>query len=130
MEQPQWSNGVILDVKQELGKIKGRVTGIEASMKETRQDAKETRKDVKEILKSVATVPEMQRALNQHGQRLSDLEHKGVAYDATLAKIEKHLEEDEPTSHYVDRSIATWAESIFIAWSGTTRFGPTTPKAG
>ncbi|MDR1378897.1 MAG: hypothetical protein LBJ36_07580 [Synergistaceae bacterium] len=92
---------MILDVKQELGEIKGRVTGIETSMKETRQDAKETRKDVKEILKSVATVPETQRVLNQYGQRLNDLEHKGVAYDVIMAKIEKHLEEDEPTSHYI-----------------------------
>jgi DNA-binding FrmR family transcriptional regulator len=50
---------VILDVKQELGEIKGRVTGIETSMKENRED-------VKEILKSVSVIPELRRMLMEH----------------------------------------------------------------
>jgi hypothetical protein len=59
MKQSQWNNGVILDVKQELGEIRGRVMGIEAAVKENRED-------VKEILKSVSVIPELQRMLVEH----------------------------------------------------------------
>jgi hypothetical protein len=102
MKQSQWNNGVILDVKQELGEIKGRVTGIETSMKENREDVKENREDVKEnredvkeILKSVSVIPELQRMLVEH------------------------LKEDEPTELYVNRNMASWMKNgMWVAATG------------
>jgi aminoglycoside phosphotransferase (APT) family kinase protein len=110
-EYQRWSDGVILEVKQELGETKGRIMSIETTMKETRDD-------VKEILKNVAAIPEMQRMIIQHDRRIGDLEQKGVAYDAVAEKVEKHLAEDEPTGHYVDRNIAAWVKRG--AWVAVT----------
>jgi hypothetical protein len=104
----RWNDGVILEVKQDLGETKGRVIGIEAAMKETRED-------VKEILKSVAGIPEMQRVLVQHDKRIGELEQKSVLYDAATAKIDEHLKEDEPAEHYVDRNIAAWIKKGLLA---------------
>jgi hypothetical protein len=108
----RWNDGVILEVKQELGETRGRVMGIESAMKETRED-------VKEILKSVAVIPEMQRMIVQNDRRIGDLEKKSVIYDEYAAKIEEHLKEDEPADRYVDRNIASWVKrGLWVAATG------------
>jgi hypothetical protein len=95
MKQSQWNNGVMLEVKQELGEIRGRVMGIEAAVKENREDVKENREDVKEILKSVSVIPELQRMLVEH------------------------LKEDEPTELYVNRNMASWMKNgMWVAATG------------
>jgi hypothetical protein len=114
-EYQRWSDNVILEVKEQLGKTEGRIMGIENSMRENRED-------MKEVLKSVsvlAVIPEMQRMIIQHDKRIGDLEQRGVAYDAVAEKVEKHLKEDEPTGHYVDRSIAAWVKrAVWVAATG------------
>ena len=107
----RWSDGVILEVKEQLGKTEGRIMGIETSMKETRDD-------VKEILKSVAIIPEMQRMITQHDERIGKLEVKSVIHDVVVAKVEEHLKEDEPADRYVDRNIASWVKRG--AWVAVT----------
>ncbi|MDR2179697.1 MAG: hypothetical protein LBP21_05280 [Synergistaceae bacterium] len=105
MEHPErWNDGVILEVKQELGETKGRVIAIETSMRETC-------KDVKEILKSTAFIPDMQRMIVQHDKRIGELEQKSVLHDMAATKLEEHLREDESPDRYVDRNIAAWVKS-------------------
>jgi hypothetical protein len=80
---------------------------------------KETRDDVKEILKNIAVIPEMQRMIVQHDKRIGELEQKSVIHDAAVAKIEEHLQNDEPADRYVDRSIASWVKrGLWVAVTG------------
>jgi hypothetical protein len=101
-----------MEIKEQIGETNGRIIGIETSTKETRDD-------VKKILESVAVIPEMQRMLIQHDDRIGKLERNGVIYDATVARIDEHLKEDEPTERYLERSIASWVKkALWMAVTG------------
>jgi hypothetical protein len=55
----------------------------------------------------------------QHDNRIGDLEQKSATHDEVAKRVEKHLEEDEPAEHYVDRNIAAWVKrGIWVAVTG------------
>jgi hypothetical protein len=67
-------------MKEDMGNLKGRVDGLEATCGEIKHD-------VKEILKSISTIPDMQAKLDAH---LKEDEPAERFVDRNLASIVKH----------------------------------------